>query len=1061
MNQPYRHFLEQFADWERLGRGDMPVSEHPVSLEPPFWPFPGYRPPKPKTIDDGSRPTFLTRFFDAARPPTAKEDEAEEFDIEFDFFERESVVEISVSLPPDFSPKSPALEALLQQITECRDSVALEIFGTSKEVKLQFATSDRDADFLIGILRTYFPQGVFRRDPDSAFSAFKQVDPSDAVILDCGLDREFLLPLASPRIDPFIGFVGALSELSESQFAMIQVLFQPVTRPWSSSIFSSTLDEEGQPLPWIDPALAKAAIEKASAPLFAVAVRFCAGANDIEEACRLITRLAAPLHHFSNPAGNSLAPLDPPDDYPLDTQLADLFSRQSHRFGMLLTSEELLGLVHLPGAEVSTSRFSRQVTRTRPAPTAPLSEQSLYLGENEHHGEQKSIYLSMEERTSHMHVIGASGTGKSNFLLNSILQDIRNGHGCALLDPHGDLVKGVLEHLPEERVQDVILFDPSDEEYPVGFNILSARSDIEKNLLASDFVSIFQRLSAAWGDQMTAVLGNATLAILESPQGGTLMDLRRFLVERGFRQEFLKTVQDPEVRYFWEHEFPLLKGNTQASLLTRLNSFIRQKLIRNMIAQDGAKLDFAEIMDGRKIFLAPLSQGLIGQENSWLLGSLLVSKFYQIALSRQSQAESAREPFWLYIDEAHHFITESIASILSGTRKYGLGLVLAHQQLDQFGRQDAAILSSILTNAHTRVCFRVGDQDARKLQEGFEHFEAEDLRRLRRGRAICLIGESDHDFNLATSPPPEEARDASVAEAARAHSRERYATPRSEIEATVNEQASARAEAVKRETEARRTKKAAPRAEGPTTVQPPAPAEAPPAPASAPSSSSPPIPTEERSSAPPTEPAPAPPVEEAEPAKKPPKALPAAAHYKKGWGGPKHKALQERIKNHANGLGFRATIEGQLPEGAGSVDVLIETQTRQIAIEVALKSPIEQEVRNIAKAIETGISRVVVVSDSAAHLGSIREAAEGANLDGLTDRVTFIHEDEIGEFLNSLRSSIPPSETSMLGYKVTTKYNKLSEAEQRARKEAMHRALNEARRRIQGGSEEGDEAPDS
>jgi len=176
--------------------------------------------------------------------------------------------------------------------------------------------------------------------------------------------------------------------------------------------------------------------------------------------------------------------------------------------------------------------------------------------------------------------------------------------------------------------------------------------------------------------------------------------------------------------------------------------------------------------------------------------------------------------------------------------------------------------------------------------------------------------------------------------------------------------------------------------------------------------------------------------------------IPAAAHYRKGRGGHKHKALQEQIKLHANGLGFRASIEAELPGKSGSVDVLLETQSTQVAIEIALRSPIDQEIRNIAKALENSIPRIVVVSDNSTHLGNIREAAENANLENLKERVRFIHSDEIGEFLNTLRSSIPDSETTTRGYKVRAKYNKLSEHEMSARKDALHRAVSEAERRL-------------
>lgn len=239
------------------------------------------------------------------------------------------------------------------------------------------------------------------------------------------------------------------------------------------------------------------------------------------------------------------------------------------------------------------------------------------------------------------------------------------------------LKENMLSFIPKERIDDVVLIDPSDSKFPVGFNILTAHTEIEKELLASDLVALFRRFSTSWGDQMNSVFANAILAMLESTRGGTLMDLRHFLIEKEFRDQFLKSVTDPDVVFYWQKEFPLLRGTSIASILTRLDSFLRPKLIRTMVSQK-TSLDFQTLMDGRKIILVNLSEGLMGAENSFLLGAFIVSKIQQCAMARQAQRTEARTPFFLYIDEFHHFITPSMSSILSGARKYGLGLVLGH-----------------------------------------------------------------------------------------------------------------------------------------------------------------------------------------------------------------------------------------------------------------------------------------------------------------------------------------------------------------------------------------------
>ncbi len=263
--------------------------------------------------------------------------------------------------------------------------------------------------------------------------------------------------------------------------------------------------------------------------------------------------------------------------------------------------------------------------------------------------------------------------------------------------------------------------------------------------------------------------------------------MRRFLLDTRFREQFLQTVSDPEVVYYWRHAFPQLGGNKSIGpLMTRLEMFLGQKPIRYMVSQPQNRLDFADIMDTGKIFLAKLPQGQIGKENAYLLGSLLMSKFQQQAMSRQAITRGDRRPFWLYADEAHNFFTPSMAEILTGARKYNMGLILAHQELRQL-QQDSDVAGSVLSNAGTRIVFRVGDADARALAEGFMSFDADSLRKLGTGEAICRVERSDFDFNLRVSSA-EDVPDSEQAEAIRkqviASSRARYATPRAKVQAT-------------------------------------------------------------------------------------------------------------------------------------------------------------------------------------------------------------------------------------------------------------------------------------
>jgi hypothetical protein len=776
---------EQFYTWELRGRG-WRVYDTPVSIEPPFRPFYGhFVPPIPSSADDGRKPTAVSSFVDRLRSrlapqpePTLEQPPVEE-EPDPEWQSRQEVVEISISLPTDLSVPRDLFEQFLFSLSLCRGRISFELLGTSDAITPLFAVHPADAPLIRRQLASYFPEA--HAQPRERMLESIWNEPAATAIVEFGLADEFMLPLATGKLDGFVGLAGVLADLQRSEGGLFQVLFQPTHFPWAESALFAVTDNEGGPFFVNRPELLPVTKQKLSHPLFAAVLRLAAKAEDSEQAWQIVRGMAGALSSLNHPNSNELIPLRN-DDYPLPCHIEDMLNRQSRRSGMLLNSEELLTLVHLPSPAVQAPKLVREKNHTKAAPKVVTGERGLLLGSNVYGGKVTAVRLSPEQRVRHMHIIGASGTGKSTLLFNLIRQDIENGEGVAVLDPHGDLVEQVLGIIPPGRIQDVVLVDPSDEEFPVGFNILSAHSDLEKTLLASDLVSVFQRLSTNWGDQMSSVLHNGILAFLESSEGGTLSDLRRFLLDPAFRNSLLKTVRDPEIVYYWQKGFPQLSGNKSIGpVLTRLETFLSPKPIRHMVSQRMNRLDFAAFMDTGKIFLAKLPQGLIGRENAYLLGSLLVSKFQQVAMSRQRQAASGRRDFWIYADEFHHFITPSMAEILSGARKYRVGLVLAHQELRQLQR-DAEVASAVLSNCFTRVVFRVGDSDARSLAEGFSSFEARDLQNLEIGEAVCRVERSDFDFNLSVPFADPEAISSETRDAVIAASRVAYGKPRSEIE---------------------------------------------------------------------------------------------------------------------------------------------------------------------------------------------------------------------------------------------------------------------------------------
>ena len=1050
---------KEFYRWEQLGRGEL-LWNQAVQPEPFFHPFEAHgvfhdNPPKPIT-DDGLVPSPFTRLkrkiSQIGKPkPTPPEHhdpleylehrEAPEYCLDH----RTEFVEFVLLIPNKQKIEPSKFEHFLFALTPASFPIGFEIIASTDQIIIQLVTDQSDQILVTNCLEAYLPEVGVEIHPSVLPDLMLELCDHAIISRELALQHEFIFPIATGNnrsMDPYQNILSSLSNLQGDEVAIVQFNFQPCVNPWARSIWKLVTQNDGK-TPFFEDGdtYLKAVQDKNRKPLIATTLRLAILAPSEDEARYVARQLAGSFQTFEGQNGFVLADDDGTDHI---TRKVELALRRFRRSGMILNTDEFLSLVHLPDSQINAPKLLRLAERTSPAPSAnntiDHTPDHLILGFNPHKSESLSVSLTSVERSRHIHIMGASGTGKSTLLLNSIIQDLENGHGLALLDPHGDLVDDVLNYLPKHRIKDVVMFDPADEEFPVGFNMLSAKSEVEKNLLASDLVATFQRLASAWGDQMTAVLGNAVMAFLDSSTGGTLPQLRRFLVEKSYRFEFLQSVTDQEVLYFWHEEFPLLKGNTQASLVTRLNSFLRQRLIRNMVAQDGNKLDFANVMDTGKIFLAPLSQGLIGEENSWLLGSLLVSKFYQTALSRQSTDETDRRPFWLYIDEAHNFVTPSIASILSGTRKYGMGMVLAHHSLEQFSRTNPTVLSSLLTNAHTRICFRLGDSDARKFDEGFDHFDANDIRKLSIGKAIARIGGSQNDFNLTTPLPPEAAADSEHnRKQAIGYSRNTYGTPKKEVEDSLGSYTPRKQTLCKKTTKTttptQKTKTPPP--EEPTirdsdlkTKKPQVKEKPPVEPLVSshdeklPESTKPPRDTKDT----------------------PPTSVSESPSKAPGRGGEKHKHLQHMIKQHANGIGLRATIEKTLPNGEGSVDVMLEGQTQKIAIEVALQSPIEQEVRNIEKSISFGCNEIVVISESTKHLANIDNAASEQNIP--LQSVRFIRADQIADYFAELGANLASSETESMGYKVKSVYSAKSAKESATRANALNKAVADSIRKL-------------
>ncbi len=330
-----------------------------------------------------------------------------------------------------------------------------------------------------------------------------------------------------------------------------------------------------------------------------------------------------------------------------------------------------------------------------------IATEGLLLGTNTYQGVTKSIYLKNEDRFRHFYVVGQTGTGKSSILQVMARQDIRQGRGIAVIDPHGDLANDLLPFVPKSRSEEVIYFDPADMARPLGINILEAQSDDEKQTVAQDALNIMIKLfgSEIFGPRIQDYFRNGALTLMDYPGGCALTDILRLFTDDEFQKERRRTIKDPVVRGWWDHTFSKMgereKGEMIPFFAAKFGGFITNKLMRNIIGQTKSSFDIYDCMQAQKILFVNLSKGVLGDFNSNLLGLVLVSKIQMAAMRRQSIPKEQRSDFFLYIDEFQNYITESIESILSEARKYRLGLVVAHQYLGQLQKSDALTKSNV------------------------------------------------------------------------------------------------------------------------------------------------------------------------------------------------------------------------------------------------------------------------------------------------------------------------------------------------------------------------------
>jgi len=440
------------------------------------------------------------------------------------------------------------------------------------------------------------------------------------------------------------------------------------------------------------------------------------------------------------------------------------------RFGnniMILNTEELASLYHLPLARNETPNILWLTAKRAPAPIDTPTE-GIVLGENNYRGTVRQIHIKQSDRRRHMYIVGKSGTGKSNFIASMARQDIANGQGTCVIDPHGDLIEDVLNGIPKERADDVIYFSPADMERPMGLNLLEYddRYPEQKTFVINEMIKIFDKLydlKATGGPIFEQYMRNAMLLIMDHPvSGSTLMEISKVLADSDFRAMKLKKCQDRTVVNFWTKEAEKAGGeaaleNVVPYITSKLTSFISNATMRPIIGQQKSSFNLRDVMDQQKILLVNLSKGQIGEMNAHLLGMVLVGKILVAALSRTDMPQAERKDFHLYIDEFQNFTTDSIGVILSEARKYNLNLIMAHQYLGQLvTHNDTAIKEAVFGNVGTMIAFKIGSEDSETIVKEFTPvFNEFDLINIEKYTAyvkLLIDNTASRPFSMATYP---------------------------------------------------------------------------------------------------------------------------------------------------------------------------------------------------------------------------------------------------------------------------------------------------------------------
>ena len=701
------------------------------------------------------------------------------------------------------------------------------LWGRHDQFSLELVSQNGLISFYVAVpayLRHFMEQQILAQYPEAQITEVIDYNMFSArgEVLGCYLktNADPALPLNTYvhlNSDPLQSLTNSLSGIAPADGVAIQIIVRPAHKAWRSrsskiaralhegktlresisaqrgwNVFQTKKKDELQKPQRQTTPLEQRQVEgieqKASKAGFDCNIRVVVSAGDQTIARRYLDSIVNSFGQFTfYQYGNSLRAVSSKSSKLVEDFIFRVYDPSLR---MLLNTEELASIFHFPTPFLDTPNIRWLLARKLSAPSNTPRE-GLLIGENIYRGVKTNVCIQPDDRARHMYVIGMTGTGKSVLLQNMAIQDIRNGHGVCVIDPHGSLVESIMEFIPRERIDDVIYFNPTDTERPIGLNMLEAQLPEQQDFAVQEMIAIFYKLvtdPSMIGPVFEHNMRNAMLTLMADPeQPGTIAEIPRMFTDTAYQRSRVAKVQDPMVRSFWEQEMAKTsdfhKSETLGYLISKVGRFIENRMIRNIIGQAHSGFDFRKVMDEQKILLVNLSKGTVGEVNSNLLGLILVSKLQMAALSRANMPEAQRKDFYLYVDEFQNFITDSISTILAEARKYKLNLILAHQYLGQLtsggvegkGYGDK-IKDAIFGNVGTLAAFRIGTEDAELIAKQFAPAVSEyDLSNIERFQAyvrLLVDNQPVRAFNIKTFPP--QIGEPSIADDVRQFSRWKY-----------------------------------------------------------------------------------------------------------------------------------------------------------------------------------------------------------------------------------------------------------------------------------------------